>query len=160
MRLNSRPSLFPSAADVVSWLLNLAIRLLARLLNMPEPLVHNTGVFVFAHVQAAETRVGRRLCPVRLWRRIQAMALLGQHASQNLVPSVELVPRDGRNVQKHDGIDDPCPFIVKHFTGSRQRWIPGQKTRPLEHSEPGKRVAPCRGEGVAGERHEEHHHIQ
>jgi hypothetical protein len=39
---------------------------------MPEPLVHHTGGFVFAHVQAVETSVGRTLCPIRLWRRIQA----------------------------------------------------------------------------------------
>ena len=72
MRPNSRQSLFPSAAEFATWLFNLAIRLLARLLNMPEPLVHDTGLFVFAHVQAVETSVGRTLCPVRLWRRIQA----------------------------------------------------------------------------------------
>ncbi|HEY3791622.1 MAG TPA: hypothetical protein VGM09_07315 [Bradyrhizobium sp.] len=76
MHPNSKQSLFPSTADLLrssfNWLLNLAIRLLARLLNMPEPLVHHTGVFVFAHVQAVETSVGRTLCPIRLWRRIQA----------------------------------------------------------------------------------------
>jgi hypothetical protein len=72
MHPNSKQNLFPSTADFANWLLNLAIRLLARLLNMPEPLLHNTGVFVFAHVQAVETSVGRKLCPIRLWRRIQA----------------------------------------------------------------------------------------
>ena len=40
-------------------MLNLATRLLARILNMPEPLVHNTGVFVFVHVQAVETSIGK-----------------------------------------------------------------------------------------------------
>jgi hypothetical protein len=30
-------------------MLNLATRTLAHWLNMPEPLVHTTGVFVFAH---------------------------------------------------------------------------------------------------------------
>lgn len=63
-----RPSPFPSAAGTIPWLLNLATRLLARLLNMPEPLVHDTGVFVFAHVQTIENSVGRTLCPIRLWR--------------------------------------------------------------------------------------------
>jgi hypothetical protein len=52
-------------------LLKLATRLLARSLNMPEPLVHTTGVLVFAHVAAVETRVGKTLCPTRLVRRIQ-----------------------------------------------------------------------------------------
>ena len=37
------------------------------LLNMPEPLVHDTGVFVFARVQAVENSVGKTFCPVRMW---------------------------------------------------------------------------------------------
>ena len=53
------------------WLLNLATRLLARSLNMPEPLVRDTGVFMFAQVQAVENSFGRALCPVRLWRQIR-----------------------------------------------------------------------------------------
>ena len=67
-----------SPASIVSWMLNLATRMLARSLNMPEPLVHNTGVFVFAHVQAVENSVGKTLCPKRLlrqirnWRRLSA----------------------------------------------------------------------------------------
>ena len=73
MRPNSRPNSPSSAATIMPWLLNLATRLVARSLNMPEPLLHSTGVFVFAHVQAVETSVGRTLCPVRLWRLIQAM---------------------------------------------------------------------------------------
>jgi len=60
----SRTSTF-SPAGMIAWLLNLATRMLACSLNMPEPLVHNTGVFVFAHVQAVETSVGRTLCPIR-----------------------------------------------------------------------------------------------
>ena len=48
---------------MIPWLLNLATRALARCLNMPEPLVHTTGVFVFAHVQAVENSVGKTLCP-------------------------------------------------------------------------------------------------
>jgi hypothetical protein len=58
------------AASMIPWKLNLATRLVARILNMPEPLVHNTGVFVFVHVQAVETSVGRRLLrQLRSWRR-------------------------------------------------------------------------------------------
>ena len=56
---------------MMPWLLNLAIRMLARSLNMPEPLVHTTGVFVFAQVQTFENSVGRTLCPVRLLRLLQ-----------------------------------------------------------------------------------------
>ena len=62
----SRSSSF-SSAGLASWLLNLASRMLAASLNMPEPLVHNTGVFVFVHVQAVETSVGRTLGLVQLW---------------------------------------------------------------------------------------------
>jgi hypothetical protein len=72
MHRNSRQNPFPSAADLAMWLLNLATRLLARVLNMPEPLVHHTGMFVYIRVQEVETSIGRRLCPVRLWRRVQS----------------------------------------------------------------------------------------
>ena len=65
-------STFTSPAGIIPWLLNLATRVLARALNMPEPLLHNTGVFVFAHVQAVETRAARTLCPIRLLRRLQS----------------------------------------------------------------------------------------
>ena len=64
-------------AATLPWLLHLATRLttrfLAHSLNMPEPLVHTTGVFVFAQVQAVETSVGRTLCPIRLWRRLRSL---------------------------------------------------------------------------------------
>ena len=69
----STPSRFPRpAATAFAWLLNLATWLLARSLNMPEPLVHETGVFVFVHVQAVENSVGRTLCPIRLWRQLRS----------------------------------------------------------------------------------------
>lgn len=67
-----RPSPY-SPAGMLPWLLNLATWMLARSLNMPEPLVHNTGVFVFAQVQAVESRAARTLCPVRLLRRLQTV---------------------------------------------------------------------------------------
>ena len=72
MTTPSRISTFLFAAGMATWLLNLATRLLARSLNMPEPLVRTTGVFVFAQVQAVETSFGRTLYPIRLlrlWRR-------------------------------------------------------------------------------------------
>ena len=65
-----RPSTF-STAGMLAWLLHLATRMLARSLNMPEPLVHNTGAFVFAQVQAVESRAARTLCPIRLRRFLQ-----------------------------------------------------------------------------------------
>jgi hypothetical protein len=49
MTMNTRSSSL-SPANILPWMLNLATRMLARSLNMPEPLVHHTGVFVFAHV--------------------------------------------------------------------------------------------------------------
>jgi hypothetical protein len=72
----SRPRTFPLAGVTArlnqtrasAWLLNLATRMLAHSLNMPAPLVHNTGVFVFAQVQAVENSVGKSLCPIRLLR--------------------------------------------------------------------------------------------
>ena len=57
---------------IVEWVLAIATRLLARSLNMPEPLVHSTGAFVFAQVAAAETRAARTLCPFALARRLRA----------------------------------------------------------------------------------------
>jgi hypothetical protein len=62
----------PSAA-AIAWLLNLMTRALANSLNMPEPLVHSTGVFVYAQVQAVEHRALKTMCPARLLRRLQAM---------------------------------------------------------------------------------------
>ena len=61
-----------AASDAAAWMQDLAIRLLARALNMPEPLVHTTGVYVFAQVQAAEHRAVKTLCPFTLLRRALA----------------------------------------------------------------------------------------
>jgi hypothetical protein len=63
------------AARLVPWLLKLATRLVARSLNMPEPLVHSTGVFVFAQVQAVENSFAKSLYPLRLARRLLAWCL-------------------------------------------------------------------------------------
>ena len=40
--------------------------------NMPEPLLHDTGIFVVAQVQTFENRVGRALCPRQLWRQLRS----------------------------------------------------------------------------------------
>ena len=71
MNTPSRSRTF-SPAGIVPWTLKLATRMLARALNMPEPLVHHTGIFVFAHVQAVETSVGKTLCPSRLRRQLRS----------------------------------------------------------------------------------------
>ena len=73
---------------VIPWMLNLAIWPLARTLNMPEPLVHDTGVFVFAQVQTIENRVGKALCPMRLFRQLRRCCALNlpppsPHAKEN-----------------------------------------------------------------------------
>ena len=66
-------SLFRFVAAVVPWVVNLATWLLARTLNMPQPLVHDTGVFVFVQVQTIENRVGKALSPMRLMRRLRSL---------------------------------------------------------------------------------------
>ena len=65
--------LFRLAASVIPFVVNLATWLLARSLNMPQPLVHDTGVFVFAQVQAIENRIGKTLCPMRLMRQLRSL---------------------------------------------------------------------------------------
>jgi hypothetical protein len=72
MTMPSRISTFLFAAGMLTWLFNLATRLLASSLNMPEPLVRTTGVFVFAQVQAVESSLGRTLCPIRLLRLLRS----------------------------------------------------------------------------------------
>ena len=71
MNPQPRPSTAKLAA-IVPWLLSLAVWMLARSLNMPEPLVQSAGVLLFAQVQAAETRAAKSLCPFRLLRQLRA----------------------------------------------------------------------------------------
>jgi hypothetical protein len=66
-------SLFRLVATAIPWTLHLVTWLLARSLNMPQPLVHDTGVFVFAQVQTIENRIGKALCPMRLLRRLRSL---------------------------------------------------------------------------------------
>ena len=65
--------LFRNAAALIRWTLNLATWLAARSLNMPEPVVHDTGVFVFAQVQTIENKLFRALCPRRLLRQLRSL---------------------------------------------------------------------------------------
>ena len=66
-------TLFRFAAAAIPWMLNLATWLVARSLNMPEPVVHDTGAFVFAQVQTIENRVGKALSPKRLVRQFRSL---------------------------------------------------------------------------------------
>jgi hypothetical protein len=59
-------ALIPLATRLATWLV-------ARALNMPEPLVHATGQFVVVQVVAFETSVGQSLCPFRLARRLKSL---------------------------------------------------------------------------------------
>lgn len=64
-------SRLPPAATL-EWVFATAIRLLARSLNMPEPLVASTGAYVYAQIAAAETRAAKTLCPLSLARQLRA----------------------------------------------------------------------------------------
>ena len=66
-------SLFRLVAAVIPWVVNLATWLLARSLNMPQPLVRDTGVFVFVQVQTIENKLFRALCPRRLLRQFRSL---------------------------------------------------------------------------------------
>lgn len=66
-------SLFRLASTVIPFVVKLATWLLARSLNMPQPIVHDTGLFVFVQVQTIENRIGKALCPVRLLRQLRSL---------------------------------------------------------------------------------------
>lgn len=66
-------SLVRALAALVPLATRLGTWLTARALNMPEPLVHATGVFVVLQVQAFESGIGRSLCPIRLARRLRSL---------------------------------------------------------------------------------------
>ena len=58
---------------VAAMIPKLATLVLARSLQLPEPVVRDTSLFVFVQVQAIENRVGRTLCPIRLLRQLRAL---------------------------------------------------------------------------------------
>ena len=65
--------LYRTVADhVLPWAMAFATRMLARSLNMPEPLVQSTGHYVVAQVVTFEHGVARSLCPFRLARLFRA----------------------------------------------------------------------------------------
>ncbi|MBR1092183.1 hypothetical protein JQ621_32455 [Bradyrhizobium manausense] len=57
---------------ILPWAVTFATRMLARGLNMPEPLVHTTGDYVVARVTAFEHSVGRSLGVFRLAHLLRA----------------------------------------------------------------------------------------
>ena len=65
-------SLVRSLTVLIPWMSNLATWALARAFNMPEPLVHDTGVFMFAKAQTIENRVGKALRPMQLLRQLRS----------------------------------------------------------------------------------------
>ncbi|MGJ5181389.1 hypothetical protein ACQR16_33050 [Bradyrhizobium oligotrophicum] len=71
MSRQRQPEEFPFTA-ASRWMAGLATSLLARSLNVPEPLLHSTGSLVYARVQAFETRAARSLRPARLRRQLLA----------------------------------------------------------------------------------------
>jgi hypothetical protein len=66
-------SLIRPLAVLIPWTLRLGAWALARSLCLPEPVVHDTGLFVFAQVQTFENKIGRSLCPLRLLPRLRAL---------------------------------------------------------------------------------------
>jgi hypothetical protein len=69
MRTTDRSPLSTSTPELIPWLFKLTTHMLARALNMPEPLLHHTGLMVFAQVAAFETSVGGRLLGFFRYRR-------------------------------------------------------------------------------------------
>jgi hypothetical protein len=57
-----------SSTGFIQCLLDLAAWFLARLLQMPEPMVHAAAIFLLLRLQAIENGVGKSLCPIRLLR--------------------------------------------------------------------------------------------
>ena len=57
---------------VAAMISKLVTRVLARWLHLPEPVVRDTGLFVFVQVQAIENRIGKVLCPIRRLRQLRA----------------------------------------------------------------------------------------
>lgn len=66
-------SLFRLTTAAIPWVVNLATWLVARSLNMPQPVVHDAGIFMFVLVQTIENRIGKALCPSRLMRQLRSL---------------------------------------------------------------------------------------
>lgn len=76
-------------AVVIPWALKLATWTLARSLHLPDPVVHDTGVFVLVQVRTFENKLGKSLCPLRLLRQLRALfqSRSTTHSNQRREPS-------------------------------------------------------------------------
>jgi hypothetical protein len=61
-----------SSTGLIQCLGDLAAWVLARMLQMPEPVVHAAAVFLLLRIQAIENGVGKSLCPIRFLRALMA----------------------------------------------------------------------------------------
>ena len=61
-----------SSTGLVQCLLDLATWLLARALQMPEPMVQAAALFLLLRAQAFENKVGKSLCPIAFARRLRS----------------------------------------------------------------------------------------
>jgi hypothetical protein len=59
-----------SSTGLIQCLIDLATWLLARALQMPEPVVHAAALFLVLRAQAIENDIGKSLCPIKLARRL------------------------------------------------------------------------------------------
>ena len=57
-----------SSTGLIQCLADLAAWFLARMLQMPEPMVHAAAIVLLLRIQAIENGVGKSLCPMRLLR--------------------------------------------------------------------------------------------
>jgi hypothetical protein len=101
----------PAAAELLPWLLNLATWFLARALNMPQPLVHATSLFVFMQAQAFENSFLKALCPKRLKRRL--LALSGR-AGQKSRSGRELWPLRPRSGPARPSVQASAAALLPH----------------------------------------------
>ena len=125
----------PSLPAILQWLFDLATWLIARSLQMPEPLLQSAGVFVFARVQAFEDSFGKSLCPIRVVRGALARPSGALTYSRFwLKPAFDLVMH----------------LDVGQCTRYPGRRIAGRKRRH-GHDHPGRRAAgPPHGRSVGG----------
>jgi hypothetical protein len=63
----------PVTLRAVCWCGQFVARMLAGSLNVPEALVHHTGAFAVAYIEAVERRV-TLVCPIRRWRDLKGRA--------------------------------------------------------------------------------------
>ena len=63
---------FASSTGLIQCLIDLATWLVARALQMPEPMVHTAALFLMLRVQSIENGAGKSLCPIKLARRLMS----------------------------------------------------------------------------------------